>query len=111
MFKTLFTGLLLCLLVSNAFGQQNNQSSNSQYTYQKGVQEQNSVQSQSQQQPDYQRHWSFGGWFSMSFWNGGTDLLIAPKAYYHVSPKFLNGFGVTYNNTYSDDELFIYNSN
>jgi hypothetical protein len=111
MFKTLLAGLLICLLVSNAFGQQNNQSSNSQYTYQKGVQEQNSTQSQSRQQPDYQRHWSFGGWFSMSFWNGGTDLLIAPKAYYHVSPKFLTGFGVTYIYSDSDDEFFSYHSN
>ncbi len=111
MFKTLLTGLLLCLLVSNAFGQQNTESSNSQYTYQKGVQEQNSTQFQSQQRPDYQRHWSFGGWFSMSFWNGGTDLLIAPKAYYHVSPKFLTGFGVTYIYSDSDDEFFSYHSN
>ena len=111
MFKTLFAGLLFCLLVSNTFGQQNNQSSNSQYTYQKGVQEQNSTQSQSQRQPDYQRHWSFGGWFSMSFWNAGTDLLIAPKAYYHVSPKFLTGFGVTYIYSDSNDEFFSYHSN
>ena len=111
MFKRLFASLLFCWIVSSAFGQQNTQSSNSQYTYQKGVQEQNTTQSRSQQQYDYQRHWSFGGWLSMSFWNGGTDLLIAPKAYYHVSPKFLTGFGVTYIYSDSDDDFFSYHSN
>ena len=80
MFKTLVASLLFFLVVSVASAQQNTQSSSSQYTYQKGVQEQNATQTRSQQQYDYQRHWSFGGWFSMSFWNGGTDLLIAPKA-------------------------------
>ena len=111
MFKTLFASLLFCLIVSTSFGQQNTQSSNSQYTYQKGVQEQNTAQSRTQPQYDYQRHWSFGGWLSMSFWNGGTDLLVAPKAYYHVSPKFLTGFGVTYIYSDSNDDVFSYHSN
>ena len=44
----------------------------------------------------YQPSWSFGGNIGLSFWNGGTDILIAPKAYYNVSPKFLTGFGITY---------------
>ncbi len=44
----------------------------------------------------FQRSWSFGGNLGLSFWNGGTDILIAPKAYYNVSPKFLTGFGLTY---------------
>jgi len=59
----------------------------------------------------YERSWSFGGNLGLSFWNGGTDILIAPKAYYNVSPKFLTGFGVTY--IYSDykDEFFGYNQN
>jgi len=48
----------------------------------------------------YRPTWSFGGNFGLSFWNGGADILIAPKAYYHVSPKFMTGFGLTYN--YSD---------
>ena len=43
----------------------------------------------------YKRSWSFGGNIGLSFWNGGTDILIAPKAYYNVSPKFLTGFGLT----------------
>jgi hypothetical protein len=111
MFKSFSASLLFFLIVSTSFGQQNTQSSNSQYTYQTGAQEQNAAQSGSQQQYDYQRHWSFGGWFSMSFWNGGTDLMIAPKAYYHVSPKFLTGFGVTYIYSDSDDEFFSYHSN
>ncbi|MGA9271713.1 MAG: hypothetical protein WBV45_13920 [Lutimonas sp.] len=111
MFKTLFASLLFCLLVSTAFGQQDTQTTNSQYTYQKGVQEQNTTQSGKQQQYDYQRHWSFGGWFGLSFWNGGTDIMIAPKAYYNVSPKFLTGFGITYIYSDSDDDVFSYHSN
>ena len=59
----------------------------------------------------YQRSWSFGGNLGLSFWNGGTDILLAPKAYYNVSPKFLTGFGLTY--IYSDykDEFYGYHQN
>lgn len=111
MFKTLVSSILFLLLVSTAFGQQDPQSSSSQYTYQKANQEQAATQSRSGRQYDYQRHWSFGGWFSLSFWNGGTDLLVAPKAYYHVSPKFLTGFGITYIYSDSNDDVFGYHSN
>lgn len=54
--------------------------------------------------PVFQPSWSFGGNLGMSFWNGGTDIFLAPKAYYHVSPKFLTGVGVTY--IYSDGEYW-----
>jgi len=48
--------------------------------------------------------WSFGGNVGLSFWNGGTDILVAPKAYYNVTPKFLAGFGVAYiYSSYKDD--------
>ena len=55
----------------------------------------------------YQPAWSFGGNFGLSFWNGGTDILIAPKAYYHVSSKFMTGFGLSYN--YSDFDGYYSN--
>lgn len=54
--------------------------------------------------PVFQPSWSFGGNLGLSFWNSGTDIFLAPKAYYHVSPKFLTGVGVTY--IYSDGEYW-----
>lgn len=59
----------------------------------------------------FPRYWSFGGNLGLSFWNGGTDILLAPKAYYHVSPKFLTGFGITYIYSDFDDEYFGYHQN
>jgi len=59
----------------------------------------------------YQRSWSFGGNLGLSFWNGGTDILIAPKAYYNVSPKFLTGFGLTYIYSDYDDDFYGYHQN
>jgi len=47
-------------------------------------------------QTDFQQYWSFGGNLGLSFWNGGTDILLGPKAYYNISPKFLTGIGLTY---------------
>lgn len=49
---------------------------------------------------DYIKHWSFGGNIGLSFWNGGTDILVAPKAYYNISPILISGVGLTY--IYSD---------
>ena len=54
--------------------------------------------------PTFQPSWSFGGNLGMSFWNDGTDIFLAPKAYYHLSPKFIAGVGLTY--VYSDGEYF-----
>jgi len=54
--------------------------------------------------PVFQPRWSFGGNLGLSFWNGGTDIFIAPKAYYHLSPQFITGIGVTY--IYSDGEYW-----
>ena len=59
----------------------------------------------------YQRSWSFGGNIGLSFWNGGTDILVAPKAYYNVSPKFLTGFGLTYIYSAAEDDLAKYSQN
>ena len=52
----------------------------------------------------FQPRWSFGGNIGMSFWNGGTDIFIAPKAYYHLTPQFITGIGVTY--IYSDGDYW-----
>jgi hypothetical protein len=59
----------------------------------------------------YEKYWGFGGNLGLSFWNGGTNIFLGPKAYYHLSPQFLMGVGVTY--IYSDykDDYFGYNSN
>jgi hypothetical protein len=58
--------------------------------------------------PAFTPYWSFGGNVGFSFWNGGTDLLIAPKAYYNFTPKFIGGLGLIYN--YSDYDYGIYES-
>ena len=98
--------------LATAIGQQNStKASNPQFNYQQSSGEQSSPGYQARQQAPYPRHWCFGGQFGLSFWNGGTDILIAPKAYYHVSPKFLTGFGVTYIYSDSDNDLFGYHSN
>lgn len=54
--------------------------------------------------PSFQQHWSFGGNLGLSFWNGGSDIFIAPKAYYHLTPQFITGIGATY--IYSDGEYY-----
>lgn len=59
----------------------------------------------------FQRSWSFGGNIGLSFWNSGTDILIAPKAYYNVSPKFLTGFGLTYIYSSQEDDFAKYSQN
>ena len=50
--------------------------------------------------PAFNKYWGFGGNIGLSFWNNGTDIFLGPKAYYHLSPQFLMGFGVSY--IYSD---------
>ncbi|MFD1294410.1 hypothetical protein ACFQ5N_11235 [Lutibacter holmesii] len=50
--------------------------------------------------PSFDGYWSYGGSLGFSFWNNGTDILIAPKAFYNISPMLQAGFGVTY--IYSD---------
>ncbi len=59
----------------------------------------------------FERSWSFGGNLGLSFWNGGTDILIAPKAYYNLSPKLLTGFGLTYIYSSAEDDFAKYSQN
>lgn len=60
---------------------------------------------------DFKPFWSFGGNIGLSLWNGGTDILLAPKAYYNVSPMFLTGFGITYIYSSAEDDFAKYNQN
>lgn len=50
----------------------------------------------------FESYWGFGGSLGFSFWSDGTDILIAPKAFYNISPILKTGFGLTY--IYSDYE-------
>jgi len=59
----------------------------------------------------FEKYWSFGGNIGLSFRNGGTDILIAPKAYYNISPMFLTGFGLTYIYSKYNSGFYDYSSN
>ena len=65
--------------------------------------------------PIFQPTISFGGNIGLSFWNGGANILIAPKAYYHFSPKIFTGVGLTYmyakNSSYYNSDYYDYSSN
>lgn len=103
MFKN--TTFLIALLVSiNAINAQKTViQNNPNYKYQSG----NETTTQTAVKrtiPVFNPYWSFGGNVGLSFWNGGTDLMIAPKAYYHLTPQFITGIGVTY--MYSDGEYY-----
>ncbi len=99
MFKKVSLIIVLILLINTLSAQEKVIPNNPNYQYQSG----NDTISQTTPKyirPAYQPTWSFGGNIGFSFWNNGTDLLIAPKAYYNFSPKFIGGFGLSYN--YSD---------
>ena len=84
---------------------------NPNYEFQSEKQQQNQKQSSQKNVIPYQKTWSFGGNIGLSFWNGGTDILLAPKAYYHVSPMFMTGFGVTYIYSSAEDDFAKYSQN
>jgi len=112
MLNRLYLIICLCLVFNSANAQEEevinpSQTSTSQSEKPKG--ENNGTQKN--KTSTYKRSWSFGGNLGLSFWNGGTDIFIAPKAYYNLSPMFLTGFGLTY--IYSDykDDFGKYNQN
>lgn len=70
---------------------------NKEYTNTENTFHTNNTQNHKQQ---FDSYWSFGGNIGLSFWNDGTDILVAPKAYYNISPILITGFGLTY--IYSD---------
>ena len=65
--------------------------------------------------PVFQPSLSFGGNIGLSFWNGGANILIAPKVYYHFTPQIFTGAGITYmyskNSNYYNSDYYDYSSN
>ena len=65
--------------------------------------------------PAFQPSLSFGGNIGLSFWNGGTNILIAPKVYYHFTPQIFTGVGLTYmyskSSSYYNTHYYDYSSN
>ena len=80
---------------------------NPNYQYQSGN-DQNQQTTVIRQTRSFEQSWSFGGNFGFSFWNGGTDLLFAQRAYYHVSPQFWIGLGLIYNYSSYDSRNYDY---
>jgi hypothetical protein len=106
MFKKITFLIAFSVCLSTVSAQKTVIQNNPNYKYQSG----NETTTQTvikRTNPIFQPYWSFGGNVGMSFWNGGTDILIAPKAYYHLTPQFITGFGVAYN--YSDYDSRSYN--
>ena len=94
--------LLLIVFVSNTINGQEKIviENNDNYQFQSEKNKPTQTTTIQRSAPVFQPRWSYGGNIGMSFWNGGTDIYLGPKAYYHISPKFLTGIGVTY--IYSD---------
>jgi len=100
------------LIFVNSFAQEKTVvKNNPDYEFQSEKNSSNKKTVVKKEKPIFQKYWSFGGNIGLAFWNGGTDILIAPKAYYHVSPIFLTGFGLTYIYSDSNDPNFSYHSN
>lgn len=105
--------LVLCCSTS-VFAQESEVIPNNEnYQFQSEKQQQQQTQSTTQVKKTipYKRTWSFGGNIGLSFWNGGTDILLAPKAYYNISPQFLAGFGLTYIYSSAEDDFAKYSQN
>jgi hypothetical protein len=84
---------------------------NPNYQFQSEKQQETQKTAPQKKVAPYQKSWSFGGNIGLSFWNSGTDILLAPKAYYHVSPMFMTGFGVTYIYSSAEDDFAKYSQN
>ena len=99
--KILITFLILSFINFSILAQENSNSKiyaqNTESTNTENTYHTNNVQNMNQQ---FDGYWTFGGNIGLSFWNDGTDILIAPKAYYNISPILITGFGLTY--IYSD---------
>jgi hypothetical protein len=111
MLLRLYFTIFLSLLFFVAFSQETEvieNDPNYQFQSQKQQETQKIV---TQKKVPYQKSWSFGGNIGLSFWNGGTDILLAPKAYYHVSPMFMTGFGITYIYSSAEDDFAKYSQN
>ncbi len=58
--------------------------------------------------PAFTPYWSFGGNLGFSFWDDGTTILVAPRAYYNFSPQFIGGLGLIYNYSSYDYDYGLY---
>ena len=111
MLQRLFFTICFSLLFYTAIAQETEViENNPNYQYQSEKQQQ-TRETITQKKAPYQRSWSFGGNVGLSFWNGGTDILLAPKAYYNVSPMFMTGFGITYIYSSAEDDFAKYSQN
>ncbi len=111
MLLRLFFTICFSLLFYAAFAQETEvieNNPNPQFQSEKQQQTQEAI---TQKKAPYQKSWSFGGNLGLSFWNGGTDILLAPKAYYNVSPMFMTGFGITYIYSSAEDDFAKYSQN
>jgi len=112
MFKKIIYSAILVVSIQSIFSQENIALlSNGVLEYY--AENETSVISSIYQQSysNFQKHWTFGGNIGFSFWNGGADIFIAPKAYYNVSPIFFTGFGLTYIYSKYSSGSQDYNSN
>lgn len=106
----LFIFLFSVLFSLQGYSQKKVIPNNPNYQYQSNN-DQNNQTTIIRQKPAFQPHWSFGGNVGFSFWNGGTDILIAPRAYYNISPQFLVGPGLIYNYSSYDYRNYDYTYN
>ena len=112
MIQRLYLSICFCFLLISVTAQEKVViENNPDYKFQSEKKADEAVAAQQRKKDAYQRTWSFGGNIGFSFWNGGTDILLAPKAYYNVSPQFITGFGVTYIYSDYDDRFFGYHQN
>lgn len=111
MIQRLYLSICFCFLFISVTAQEKVViENNPDYKFQSEKRAEEATAQQRKKEP-YQRSWSFGGNIGFSFWNGGTDILLAPKAYYNVSPQFITGFGITYIYSDYDDNFFGYHQN
>ena len=108
----LYSTLFISLAFFSALSQEKEViENNPNYQFQSEKRQETQTTANQKKTYTYQKTWSFGGNIGLSFWNGGTDILIAPKAYYHVSPQFLTGFGLTYIYSSQEDDFAKYSQN
>ena len=110
MLLRLYFTIFFSLVLFTAFSQETEvieNNTNNQFQSEK----QQTQKTVTQMKAPFQKYWSFGGNVGLSFWNGGTDILLAPKAYYHVSPMFMTGFGITYIYSSAEDDFAKYSQN
>lgn len=110
--QQIYVTFFFFMLITLTFAQEKEViENNPNYEFQSEKRQETKPVSQAKKVYSYQRTWSFGGNIGLSFWNGGTDILVAPKAYYNVSPKFLTGFGLTYIYSSAEDDFAKYSQN